>query len=217
MKVKLCAVKSEADIEAVIESGADYAGFLVGQSHVSSDFVSPETAHRLSGLLPSSINPIIVTHFSQPKEIAGLIEQTGITTIQLHGNSSPDQIRQLREQIAGLFLVHVLHVGSDSLCSEHDRYCDVVDAFLLDSADSSRGMVGGTGLTHDWSISADFVAYSSKPVFLAGGLNPGNVASAIAAVKPAGVDVNSGVKAESGERDSLLCSQFVFNAHHSSE
>ncbi len=73
-----------------------------------------------------------------------------------------------------------------------------MDGFVADSCNPAKGQVGGTGLTHDWRISAELVERSAKPLWLAGGLTPNNVAAAIEQVKPWGVDVNSGVKGPDG-------------------
>ena len=216
MKVKLCAIQCEADIAAVVDSGADYAGFLVGQSHASNDFITVDKARSLVKMLPDHVTPILVTHFTEPRQIEELCSEARIRTIQLHGNCSPEQISELRRLKDGLFLIHVLHVGETALDAEYNRYSDVVDAFLLDSADLSRDMVGGTGLTHDWAKSADFVRRSAKPVFLAGGLHANNVGDAVTAVRPFAVDVNSGVKGIDGKRDAVRCLAFVQNARQSS-
>jgi len=86
----------------------------------------------------------------------------------------------------------------------------MVDAILLDSRTEDR--LGGTGQTHDWSISQRLVAASQIPVILAGGLTPENVAEAVRTVRPYAVDVNSGVETATGDKSFNLCSQFVANA-----
>ncbi|HJJ64238.1 MAG TPA: phosphoribosylanthranilate isomerase, partial [Methanocorpusculum sp.] len=84
------------------------------------------------------------------------------------------------------------------------------DAILLDSRTADR--LGGTGITHDWSISAKIVSAVSKPVILAGGLKPENLFEAMSVVKPYAVDVHSGVK-QDGVRDFLRTEEFVRTAH----
>jgi phosphoribosylanthranilate isomerase len=92
--------------------------------------------------------------------------------------------------------VHVLSLDS----IEYPKpYLNLVDGFLLDSFNPATDQVGGTGLTHDWSISEKIVGrYSSTRMWLAGGLDAANVRAAIVAVKPSGVDVNSGTKGADG-------------------
>jgi phosphoribosylanthranilate isomerase len=85
------------------------------------------------------------------------------------------------------------------------------DALVLDSRTADR--LGGTGRTHDWSVSARIVsAVAPRPVYLAGGLRPENVAEAVARVRPAGVDVNSGVEDASGRKDMAKMRAFVDRA-----
>ena len=88
-------------------------------------------------------------------------------------------------------------------------YGDLVDGFVADSCNPATGQVGGTGLTHDWRISAELVERSAKPLWLAGGLTPDNVAAAIEQVKPWGVDVNSGVKGPDGFKHPQRLQAFI--------
>ncbi len=83
-----------------------------------------------------------------------------------------------------------------------------VTGFLLDSGRPAARELGGTGRVHDWAVSATFVAASPVPVFLAGGLNPGNAAAAVARVQPAGLDVCSGLRVD-GRLDAALARRFV--------
>jgi phosphoribosylanthranilate isomerase len=110
----------------------------------------------------------------------------------------PSVYRELRHKLPGIALVQVIHVvGPESLvvakvAAEH------VHALLLDSGDTSLPikLLGGTGRTHDWATSRRIRDSVKLPVFLAGGLTPANVAQAIAAVQPFGVDVCSGVRSD---------------------
>jgi phosphoribosylanthranilate isomerase len=95
MRIKICGIKTEADVELVIKSGADAAGLLVGQLHTSTDFILPSTALRLSGLLPPYITPVIVTHLVDAVSILDIVKKTGITTLQLHGGSSSEEVRKI--------------------------------------------------------------------------------------------------------------------------
>jgi phosphoribosylanthranilate isomerase len=88
----------------------------------------------------------------------------------------------------------------------------VVDAFILDTLDLANGKVGSTGLVHDWNISRNIVKEVSRPVILAGGLNPENVGEAIRFVKPYGVDASSGLKDSNGFKDEKKVINFVHRA-----
>jgi len=211
--VKLCSIKSEADIQAVIEAQPDAAGFLVGQRHHSADFISPAKAKELARLLPHNITPILVTHLANAEDIAQLATETQISTIQLHGGSSIQETIKLRRRLPGdSRLIYAAHVTETGCSITIDDYSKHVDMLLLDSCNPDLRQVGGTGKTHDWNISAEIVQNTELPVILAGGLNPNNVADAVKTVKPFGVDVNSGVKDRDGFRSPALCKKFVANA-----
>ena len=107
----------------------------------------------------------------------------------------------------GTKLIQAIHVVNDTAIAEAAALEPLVDALLLDSRTAER--IGGTGQTHDWSISRRIVEACGKPVILAGGLTPTNLASALAAVRPAGVDVNSGVENAAGEKDPDRVRSFV--------
>ena len=213
MRIKICGIKTEADVDIVIKSGADAAGFLVGQIHTSPDFILPSTAARLSGMLPPFITPVIVTHLVDVPSILDMVSKTGITTLQLHGGNSSEDVRKICDALPGngkiIFAVHII---KGEIVPFLQAYYPFIDAVLLDSYNMITGQVGGTGQIHDWDLSAQIVRTSTVPVILAGGLNPSNVEEAIRTVKPYGVDANSGLKNPEGGRDYELCKMFVVNA-----
>ena len=84
-----------------------------------------------------------------------------------------------------------------------------VDAFITDTFDPATGAEGATGKTHDWKISRRLVELSPRPVIIAGGLNPSNVKKAILQIRPAGVDVHTGVELKNGRKDYELVKKFV--------
>jgi phosphoribosylanthranilate isomerase len=213
MRIKICGIKTEADVDIVIKSGADAAGFLVGQIHTSTDFILPGTAARLSVMLPPFITPVIVTHLTDVASILDIVKKTGITTLQLHGGNSPEDVRKICDALPGNGkIIYAVHIIKSEIVPSLDAYYPFVDAILLDSYNMTTGQVGGTGQIHDWALSARIVKTSTVPVILAGGLNPSNVEEAIKTVNPYGVDANSGLKNPEGGRDPGLCRAFVANA-----
>ena len=211
MRAKICGIRTEEDLKAAVESGADAVGFLLGQVHPSKDFILPGTAARLVRALPPWITPVIVTHLTEPDEILELSDRTGITTLQLHGGSSPSEVQRIRDGLppAGKVIV-TIHPDSETDFVIFKDYYSLADAFLIDSFDRTTGRVGGTGKTNDWSLAAKFVGESPLPVILAGGLTPENAAEAIRTVRPYGLDANSGLKnKETGAVDPIRCKDFV--------
>jgi len=216
MRVKICGIKNETELEIAVNAGSDAVGFLVGQRFPSPDFILPDKAARLAALLPPFVSPVLVTHLTEPEEIAGLIERTGVTTIQLHGGSTTEQVHTLRKCLGGsVKLILAIHVGQlpEDISPDPAPYAPFADAFLLDSYDPASGKVGGTGKTHNWQASAKVVSAVSRPVILAGGLTPENVVEAVRTVRPYAVDVNSGVH-PFGTLDARISSAFVQNALH---
>ena len=112
----------------------------------------------------------------------------------------PARSCQLRAQLAPTQLMLTAPVQQEEDLVEAARLADLADYLLLDSSDPVTGIVGATGLVHDWNLSARIVASAQCPVILAGGLGPDNVATAIAQVRPAGVDSETRTSSESDRR-----------------
>jgi phosphoribosylanthranilate isomerase len=213
MIVKICGVKTKDDLDAAVEAGADAVGFLVGQIHASSDFILPGTATRLAELLPPYISPVIVTHFVESEPILEILRKTQIFNVQIHGKCSLETLIVIRENIPSTGkIIFAGHFINGELTPDCEPYMPYINAVLLDSCDRSSGRIGGTGKTHDWTKSAEYVRKNKIPVILAGGLNPENVAAAVKQVRPFGVDANSGLKNKDGNCSRELCSAFVKSA-----
>src|SRR5207248_9041981 len=199
MHVKVCGIRREEDAVLVAELGADAIGLLVGQQHPSPDFISEQAAAGIARMLPSKTKTVLVTHVPDVDEIERLLRETEIATVQLHSEILPDAVQELKARLPNLTIIKSVHVVSDESIEYPKPYLNLVDGFVLDSFNPATNQVGGTGLTHDWSISQRIVSrYSLTPMLLAGGLHAGNVHAAIQTVKPFGVDVNSGTRGSDG-------------------
>lgn len=207
MRVKLCGIASDDDARAAASARPDFAGFLVGLDYSSEDGVSAEEARRLSGLLPGSVSPVLVTHRTSVEAVAGLAVATGFRTIQLHGEFPPEWIPDLRARLPGAVVWRVVHVEDRTAIARSGGIARLVDAVVLDTRTADR--VGGTGHVHDWVTSAEVARTCGKPVILAGGLTPENVAEAVRIVGPWAVDVNSGVEDGAGRKDPARARRFV--------
>jgi phosphoribosylanthranilate isomerase len=213
IRVKICGIKRLEDAWLAAECGADAVGLLVGQHHPSPDFIPVLLARRIIEKLPPFISAVLVTHLSQPAEVIQLIEETGVTTVQIHSEMEPRDVARVREAFAYLKIFKSYHVTSQECLSNGEPYRGFVDGFVLDTINVTTGQAGGTGQTHDWTISQQIVnRYKDVPVLLAGGLHPGNVKQAIAVVQPFGVDVNSGTKGADGYKDPVKVREFVARA-----
>ena len=119
-----------------------------------------------------------------------------MNTIQICDRLEEGTYKELREALPGVSLVQVIHVTGQESVDEAQSIAPEVDAILLDSGNQSLKVkeLGGTGRTHDWSLSRTIRESIDVPLFLAGGLNPSNVGAAISAVEPFGIDVCSGLR-----------------------
>ena len=209
MHVKICGIQTVKDAKRAQQLGADAIGVLVGRVHSSSDFVSPDTAAELCRSVGPFMPTILVTHFEDPASILKLAEKVPASGIQLHSDLPPRTIKSLARKLFPRKIIAKVSVDGPGALRRARQVAKVADAILLDSIDRQANRVGGTGNTHNWTISAQIVRESPIPVVLAGGLTPKNVGRAIHKVKPYGVDVNSGVKNQRGGKSQRLIQEFI--------
>ena len=213
MYVKICGIRRHEDALIAAELGADAIGLLVGQRHNSPDFISAAVAREISRTLPPSVEAVLVTHITEVDEIERLLRQSGITAVQLHSEITADSVANLRTRFPDLKVFKSVHVSSAESMRYPEGFSKVVDGFVLDTINVATDQVGGTGKTHDWSISRKIVErFPDIPIILAGGLNSKNVRSAIESVHPFGVDVNSGTKGSDGFKDARKMREFIREA-----
>lgn len=212
VKVKICANRSIEDAKMSIEAGADIIGILVGQEHTSNDFVDKYKAKEIADYAKGKCDVSLVTHLTKANDIIELTKFIGNNTIQLHSDIDETEVEKIVNELPGVKLVRLIHVSTEGeICTDYKKM-KYADFYLLDSFNLKTNQVGGTGLTHDWNKSGELIKVLDKPTFLAGGLNPDNVVSAINKAKPYGVDVNSGCKNDSGVKDRNKVINFVHNA-----
>jgi phosphoribosylanthranilate isomerase len=207
MRVKICGMRRVEDALAAVDAGADAVGCLVGLDYPATDSIDSRTARGIFAALPPFIARVLVTHRTGLADVAALMREAGATVAQLHGDFPTVAIPALRESLPYAAIVKSVHVTGDETIAAALAAARSADAILLDTI--ARGRIGGTGKTHDWSISARIAAASPKPVILAGGLNPDNVAEAIARVRPFAVDVNSGTRGPDGWKDHARIRAFI--------
>lgn len=213
-RVKICGIQTLEEGLMCVNAGVDALGFLVGITHKAEDKVKPEKARDIIRALPLFVCKVMVTHMKEPDEVVRLARVAEVDTVQLHENMSIRSILEIRGALPYLKLIKAVHVAGskDDCLKEALLFEPHVDAILLDSRTEDR--IGGTGMVHDWDISAEIRQRLQKPLILAGGLRPDNVASAIDKVKPYAVDVNSGVEDLWGKKHSEKVWMFVRVAKH---
>ena len=212
VRVKICCIASREEALTAIRLGASAVG-LVSEMPSGPGVIPEETIREIAATIPPGVSSFLLT---SQQEIDAIIEQqkrTGVNTIQLVDELSRGAHQQLRSALPGIGIVQVIHVRDERSVEEAISVAEFVDALLLDSGNPGLAVkeLGGTGRTHDWSLSRRIRERAGVPVFLAGGLTPANVRDAIARVSPYGVDVCSGVR-RNGRLDAGKVEQFVRQA-----
>ena len=196
-----------------IAAGADALG-LVGEMPSGPGVISDDLAREIAEIVPPPISTFLLTSRGAADEIIDHVHYCGTNTVQIVRHIDPAQYPDLISSLPSVRRVQVIHVEDEAALNLIELYDPYVHAFLLDSGRPTAEQVelGGTGRTHSWDISAEFVRRSEKPVFLAGGLQPDNVTEAIRMVRPYGVDLCSGVRTN-GRLDESKLERFIEAVH----
>lgn len=208
-RIKICCISSSDEAELAIRAGADALG-LVGAMPSGPGVIEDDAIQAIARDLPAAISAFLLTQECSADAIMDHVSRCQVTTVQIVNHIAPRELQRLREGMPALRIVQVIHVeGADAL-QLLGEYEEFVHSFLLDSGSPTAPipLLGGTGRIHDWSVSAEFVRRSRRPVFLAGGLSPGNVAEAIRLVRPYGSDICSGVRT-AGRLDGVKLASYI--------
>jgi phosphoribosylanthranilate isomerase len=195
MRFKICCIASIAEAELAVAHGAAALG-LVSAMPSGPGVIDDATIRAVARWAPRDVRTFLLTSRTDPLAIVEQVRAAAVNTVQIVDALSPGGHAVLRERLPGIRIVQVIHVRDDATVREALAVAPHVDELLLDSGDPRAAVkeLGGTGRTHDWSLSRRIVAESGVPVWLAGGLRAENAAEAIAAVGPHGLDVCSGVR-----------------------
>lgn len=196
-RVKICCIGSPEEARQAIRAGADALG-LVAAMPSGPGVISEEQIAKIAAQVPPPVATFLLTSEQRPEAIARQHRRCRTTAIQLCDTLTKDAHADLREALPGVRLVQVIHVTDEASVDEALAAAPHVDALLLDSGNPALATkeLGGTGRTHDWTLSRRICEKASVPVFLAGGLRAANVAEAIRQVQPFGVDLCTGVRTD---------------------
>ena len=195
--MKICGITSVADGLVAAEAGADVVGLMFYEK--SPRHISLETAGEISHALPPFVLRAGV--FVNPSEelVMEAIARCGLNLLQFHGDETPEFCTQF-----GIMSMKAFRIRDAASLAALPKY--PTEAYLLDAF--SAEALGGTGEKFNWDLAIEAKKFG-KPIFLAGGLTPENVAEAVAKVQPFGVDVSSGVESAPGKKDAAKVRAFI--------
>lgn len=194
-RVKICCISSVEEARLAIKYGASAIG-LVSEMPSGPGVISEDLISVIADSTPPGIATFLLTSKQNADEIIAQQKKCRTNTIQLCDRLINGSYSELKDALPGIKIVQVTHITGEDSFEEAIEISQKVDAILLDSGNQNLKIkeLGGTGKTHDWTISKKIVEKIKIPVFLAGGLNVDNISEAIKQVNPFGVDVCSGVR-----------------------
>lgn len=196
-RIKICCISSHEEAALAISAGASALG-LVGPMPSGPGVITDELIYSIARTVPPPISTFLLTSETKAEDIIAHHARVQTTTIQLVDALQDRDYATIRAALPAVKLVQVIHVIDEASVDEALHAAEDVDALLLDSGNPNLAVkvLGGTGKVHNWNLSRRIVDQSRVPVFLAGGLHPGNVREAIDAVQPFGLDLCSGVRTD---------------------
>lgn len=194
--VKICGITSEADALLAVGLGADAVGFVLAPSPRQ---ISPSAAGDIVKRLPHEVLTVGVFRDESPARVVEITNTVGFGAVQLHGHETAEESRWIRARVA--CTLKAFPAGDRTI----SRFAEFGADYLLVDGPSP-----GSGQVFDWRLAEGVV--DPQRMFVSGGLDPDNVADAVAALRPRGVDVSSGVESEPGRKDPEKLRAFVRNA-----
>ena len=205
IRVKICGLKTPADVAAVAASGAAYAGFVFFAK--SPRNLTIPAARELALAAPLGLAKVALVVDAEDAFLDAITEAMPLDMLQLHGHESPDRVAEVRARY-GLPVMKAVGVADEGDLAAVFDYSLVADQILVDAKPPKNAdLPGGNGLSFDWRLVAQ--RRWLRPWMLAGGLTPDNVAEAIRLTNARQVDVSSGVEAAPGVKDAGRITAFV--------
>lgn len=205
ISVKICGLKERAHVDAAVEAGARYLGFVFFPK--SPRNIGPDVAARLTATVPPGIAKVALTVDATDAELDRITGEVPLDMLQLHGSETPERVAEVSARY-GLPVMKAIGIAGLEDVERIAIFGKVADQLLVD-AKAPKGAVlpGGNGLPFDWRLIAK--KYWPCPWMLAGGLTPANVAEAIRLTGARQVDVSSGVESAPGVKDEALIRAFI--------
>ncbi len=194
--VKICGITSEADALLAVSLGASAVGFIFAPSPRQ---VSAQLAGDIAKRLPEHVLTVGVFRDEAPQRVVEAVRVAGLGAAQLHGHETAEETKWVRARVPTV--IKAFRAGESAVARFEEFGADL----LLVDGDNP-----GSGQVFDWRL-AEGVANPDR-LIVSGGLRPDNVAQAVAHLRPAGVDVSTGVESALGRKDPLLVRDFIVNA-----
>ncbi len=196
-RIKICCIQNLHEARLAIKYGASALGF-VSEMPSGPGVISEITISEIAAQIPPAVASFLLTSKQSTDEIILQQQRCRTNTIQIVDFLREGSHSDLRAALPGISIVQVIHVHGPETIDIALAVEPYVNSILLDSGNQELAVkkLGGTGKTHDWEISKEIRQRAKVPVFLAGGLHPGNVTDAVRRVRPFGVDVCSGVRTD---------------------
>jgi len=209
-QIKICCISSIEEVELAIKYGASAIG-LVSEMPSGPGVIGEDLIEEIASSVSPEINTFLLTSKTNADSIIEQHRKCKTTALQIVDKVNIDVYKKLKEYLPAIRLVQVIHVTGEESITEAKNIEQFVNVLLLDSGNQKLKVkeLGGTGRTHDWTISRKIRDAVSVPVYLAGGINANNVLDAVRVVEPFGIDLCSGVR-ENGKLNEQLLSH-LFN------
>lgn len=205
IRVKICGLRTVADVAAAAAAGAAYAGFVFFAK--SPRNVTLAEARELALAAPPGLAKVALTVDADDAALDAIVDSVPLDMLQLHGYESPDRVAAVRARY-GLPVMKAVGVADEGDLAAIFDYSTVADQLLIDAKPPrNAALPGGNGLSFDWRLVAQ--RRWLRPWMLAGGLTPENVAEAIRLTNARQVDVSSGVESAPGVKDPARIAAFV--------
>lgn len=210
VRVKICGITSQQLMRDVGNAGAQYAGLVFFEK--SPRNLSLDKARSISLAAPTGLAKVALVVNPSDRFLDSLTTTVPLDMIQLHGSETPQRVSEIKQK-TGLPVMKAIGVAEQDDLKKLDVYATVADQLLVDAKPAKDAILpGGNGFAFDWSLLQG--RRWTGPWMLAGGLNPENVAQAIAITGTQQIDVSSGVEIRPGEKDKQKINAFVRAAQH---
>ncbi len=194
MIVQIYAIKTPEEADICLSAGVGHIGVMVGEYNRTPDELSFDETHAVFEILSSTHPKLAATVETNLNNIERMVNAIEPDILHLSGEITqflPEDVQKLRRRFPDLQIMQAIPMMDVTSLDLALAYAPVCDMLLLDRKSKDAAMIGATGATHDWQLSRTIVEQVEIPVILAGGLSPANVAQAIEAVRPWGVDSNT--------------------------